>query len=259
MTYQITAQLGWEAKSWKRYAFGLFNYDTGVQYGPFAEVLPPINGSIDVSGGVLDMIHTPEIDGKYCIKVAPDAEAGSSSKIRSDVGTVLNIVALSGKRNHNVVAAGLHQDKQSIRGGETWANQVIVMDKVMNRKGYIPYDEKNGRFYLYKNQTYRITAQLSWGLENTGTRYHPWYELYDYPRTFYAFGLFNEITGEQIGPLAEVLYRTLDTYNASGGVLDVIFTPPATGLYHLKMAPSVTADNKSKLRAASSYLNIVTL
>jgi len=258
VTYQITAQLGWGAKSWERYAFGLFNYDTGTHYGPLAEILPPSGSVQNVSGGVLDVIHTPEVDGKYCIRMSSNVKAGHLSNIRVDVGTVLNIVALSRGRENAFVAAGFSNDK-TISRSETWANKNIVMDKITNHRGALAYDNKSGRFYLSNKETYRITAQLSWGLDSIGSRGDPFYYSYDYPRTFYAFGLFNVDTGEQIGPQAEVLYRVANTNNASGGVLDVIFTPPTPGWYQLKTAPSVTADYYSKLRAASSYLTIVTL
>jgi hypothetical protein len=249
VTYRITAQLGWEAKTPEFYAFCLFNTGTKKQVGPAAEALPSDTPSFNVSGGVLDVIHTPDVDGFYCLKIMPDVKAGPSSMIRADVGTCMNIVALTEGRVREFVTASLYRDT-SIPEGQNWTNRAIIMDKILDQQGAIKYDDRSGQFYLTAGKTYRITAQLSWVLSSV------WYANID---KFYAFGVFNPKTSEQIGPFTEILYRGFDSNNASGGVLDVIFAPHKSDWYHLKMAPSVRASADAQIHAMSSYLNIVTL
>jgi hypothetical protein len=249
VTYRITAQLGWQATTTEWYAFCLFNTGTEKQVGTAAEALPADTPSCNVSGGVLDVIHTPEVDGFYCLKILPHVKAGPSSMIRADVGTCMNIIALTGGRVREFVTAGLYKDT-SIFSGQNWSNRTIILDKILDQRGAIKYDAGSGQFYLTAGKTYRITAQLCWILSSL---------RYSIKDKYYAFAVVNPKTSEQIGPFTEVLYRGLDSENASGGVLDVIFTPRKSEWYCLKMAPSVTASVYAHLRAATSYLNIVTL
>ena len=243
VTYRITAQLGWEATTPEFYAFGVFNYDTGGQHGPLAEALPQISGgTYNVSGGVLDVIHTPEVDGKYCIRMAPNVKAGPSSKIRADVGTCINIVALAsgpaaGMYTQDFLATQLSKDGK-IPDGETWGGRVVVMDDIREKCG-IGYED-DGRLFLRGGTTYRITAKLSWKSDND----------------FFAFGLFDS-AGGQIGSLAEVVCRC-GSSNASGGVLDVIHTPTKDGVYYLKMTKNVYGAGASLL-SRSSFMNVIAL
>ena len=245
VTYRITAQLGWEAKTPEFYQFGLFDVDTGKQIGPLAEALPPNRNSCNASGGLLDVIHTPREGGIVVIRMAPGVKSGPSSSIRADVDTFLNIVTVDAPNQ------GTRRSKaQTIPIGETWANKVIVMNQVTetnyNPTG-IDYDPYTGVITLQDERAYRITAQLGW--EATTPEW-------------YAFGLYDMDTGKQFGPLAESLPPNRKTWNASGGVLDVIIT---TGnyfdrafSYQLKMAPNVTAGPSSEIRAdVGTFLNIV--
>jgi hypothetical protein len=242
VTYHITAQLGWKASSPEFYAFGVFNAGNDEQIGPLAEALPPNRKTWNVSGGVLDVIYTPDEDGTYCLRMAPNVTAGPSSKIRHDVGTCLNIVVLQGTQPQEYVTTRLSED-QSIPEDHMWDNHVIIMDTAKGTAN-IRYETESGQFQLVADTTYRITAHLGWETDE---------------KTFYAFGLFGVKHDNQIGPLAEVLHRELNTCNASGGVLDVIFTPRDTEWYHLKMDQGVKANHNSVLRKNSTFMNIVAL
>jgi hypothetical protein len=242
VTYHITAQLGWEATTPEFYAFGVFNVGNDERIGPLAEALPPNRKTWNVSGGVLGVIYTPDEDGTYCLRMAPDVTAGPSSKIRHDVGTCLNIVVLQGSQPQEYVTTRLSED-QSIPKDHTWDNRVIIMDSAKGTPN-IQYQTESGQFKLVADTTYRITAHLGWETDE---------------KTFYAFGLFNVKHDTQIGPLAEVLHRGANTCNASGGVLDVIFTPWDTEWYHLKIDQGVQANHNSVIRKNSTFMNIVTL
>ena len=247
VTYRITAQLGFEGDYYRSgkptfYAFGLFSYHRsgGEQIGPLAESLSIGANSSNASGGVLDVIHTPLITRKYCIKMAPNVVASSSSILRTE-GAFLNIVqvmpcteTLSARRFTN----------QQISSGSTWANRNIIM-RSDRHDGSIEYDENTGEFTLNGGVTYRITAQLGWLASTPG---------------WYAFGLFDAYTNKQIGPLAESLSPNMGTSNASGGILDVIYTPLDTRPFCLRMSPNVTADSSSRIRFdVSTFLNIVSI
>jgi hypothetical protein len=256
--YHITAQLGWQASSQGWYAFGLFD-SKGTQIGPWAESLSAGLNSPNASGGVLDVIYTPTSNEWCYLGMSPDVKAGASSKIRADVSTFLNIVALTAGRTQKYVAAGIGEDK-SIPDAEKWANRDIVMDNIVAEKDTM-YDQKTGQFYLSSESTYRITAQMSWTpKERNHTRNIGGIpvDYYVFTRTYYAFGLFDS-DGKQYGPLAEVVSRGATTCNASGGVFDLIFTPPASGWYRLKTSNMTATGGDSTLRAASSYVIILTL
>jgi len=238
ITYRITAQLGWEAKTPEFYAFGLFNYFTDKQIGPLAEALPPNRDTCNASGGLLDVIYTPEKYGTYVIRIAPSVKAGPSISIRADVSTFLNVVTV----DSDFLSAG-RSTPQTIPAGETWSNKGIVMNLVAKRRIGIEYDTETGIITLSPGTTYRVTAQLGWEATSQG---------------WYAFGLYDVDDVKQIGPLAEALPPNRNTCNASGGVLDVIFTPVDRTAYRLKIASNVSAGSSSKVRAdVSTFLNIV--
>jgi hypothetical protein len=242
-TYRITAQLGWEANTPEYYKFGLFNKNTGEQIGPLAEALPPKRNTCNASGDLLDVIFTPRAAGQtYCLRIAPGVTAPSSSKIRADVSTFLNIVPLADAQFEPLYLSARRSSKQKLlRGGYKWGNVRILMNDVQ-KDSTIPYDV-SGNFTLEKGKKYRITAQLGWEASTP---------------EYYKFGLFNADTDEQIGPLAEALPPNLNTYNASSGVLDVIHAPTVTGKYYLKMSSDVTAPRSSVIRDdVSTFLNVV--
>jgi len=238
-TYRVTAQLGWEATSQGWYAFGLHDVDDVKQIGPLAEALSPNMDTFNASGGVLDVIFTPVDRTAYRLKIAPNVSAGSSSKVRADVSTFLNIVEIPPGKSY--LTAKFFTDQLA----RVWKDKIIKMN-IHQHYGDIKYYQHIGVFTLPGGKTFRITAQLGWKATE--------------PR-FYAFGVFNYVTGEQLGPLAEALAPKQDTCNASGGVLDVILTTPAHGGdYCLRMSPNVSADGSSVLRAdVSTFMNIVEL
>ena len=246
VTYRITAQLGWEATSLEWYAFGLFD-SAGKQIGPAAEALARDLGTWNVSGGVLDVIHTPEQDGKYALRVAPGVKAGPTSRIRADVGTFLNIISLTGTRTQGYAVMRLSED-QHIPEGRTWASENVKLNQLTTNSDIIVTPD--GMFSLLGGITYRITAQLGWKTKQFSD---------EYSVKFYAFGLFHEETCAYIGPQAEVLEREMRTGNTPCGVLDVIFTPQNTGWYYLKIAKSVDAGWNKVMRAGDTFMNIVIL
>jgi hypothetical protein len=241
--YRITAQLGitGEVKRTRPgvfLAFGLFATD-GKQIGPLAEALQIGLNSSNASGGVLDVIHAPANTGDYCLKMAPNVKADSSIRL-SPVGTFFNVVEIMPGTD---VLSLRRVKNQTIPSGTTWAGQKIIMTPKMSN-GSIAYDNNTGEFTLKGRKTYRITAQLGWKASSNG---------------WYAFGLFDS-KGTQIGPVAEALSPNVYTCNASGGVLDVIHTPYATGKFHLRMSSGVTAGSSSSIRAdVSTYMNIVSI
>jgi hypothetical protein len=244
VAYRITAQLGWEGKDPGWYAFGLYDIN-GNQFGPLAESLSPNRNTSNASGGILDVILVPSWFGmytpetKYRLKIAPNVTAGSSSKIRADTSTFLNIVQIPGDKSYLFTKCLADQVYN------TWKNKTIRMN-IINQYGDIIYYPNNGVFTLPGEKRYRITAQLGW--EATTPE-------------FYQFGIFNANTGKQLGPLAESLPPNRNTSNASGGVIDVIFTTPASGgEYCLRLSPNMTASSSSKIRAdVSTYMIIVEL
>ena len=236
--YRVTAQLGWEAYTPEFYAFGLYDANTGEQIGPLAEALPPNRNTCNASGGLLDVIITTGLyDRKYRLKMAPNVTAGPSSEIRADVGTFLNIAEITADKSYLSTTCLTNQLPYN-----TWNNQIIGMI-IQQQYGDIRYYPNVGVFTLPGGKTYRITAQLGWDAKNP---------------EFYAFGLF-DISGNKYGQLAESLPPNAKTWNASGGVLNVIFTTPARGGdYCLRMAPNVTAGPSSEIRAdVSTFMNIV--
>jgi tRNA threonylcarbamoyladenosine modification (KEOPS) complex Pcc1 subunit len=236
--YRITAQVGWEAKTPEFYQFGLFSVFTNEQIGPLAEALPPNKNSCNASGGLLDVIFTPWATSQYCIKISENVKAGDSSKIRADVDTFLNIVPVP--LGESYLSARRSSD-QKISSGK-WGDARVVMDTVISDNSKIPY--KDGGFSLSVGNTYRITAQLGWEAKTP---------------EYYQFGVFDS-EGTQIGQLAEALSPNSDTSYASGGVLDVLYTPVRNTTCYLRMAPNVTAGPSSKIRAnVSTVLNIVTV
>jgi hypothetical protein len=259
VTYRITAQLGWKGSAERYnatyYAFGLFKCDTNEYIGPMVEALSPALTSKNASGCVLDVIHTPREDGQYCLKMSSYQKgAGTSSRIRADVSTYMNIVALSGGMLRNLgpgveYLTAERSTNQIISYLETWGGKNIIMDKIRTNHGMI-YDRSDGGFVLSAGKTYRITAQLSWYV----------YGGIPSPPSRHAFGLFNFITGEQIGPMAEMLPPNLHSTDASGGVLDVVFTPKKTGYHFLRMAPNTQARYDRVISAhGGTFMNIVTL
>jgi hypothetical protein len=95
VAYRITAQLGWKANTPEYYQFGLYDMQTGEQIGPLAEALSPNLNTCNASGGVLDVIHTPDKDRFCCIRMSDNMTAGPWSKIRSDVSTFTTVVNLT--------------------------------------------------------------------------------------------------------------------------------------------------------------------
>jgi len=244
-TYRVTSQLGIGGNGDKPYfyAFGLFNLNTEVQIGPLAEALQPGLNTRNASGGFLDVIHTAAESGKYCIRMASNVKADSSSHIRQE-GTFLNIVQIMPGTD---VLSLRRLTNQTIPYGKTWAGQNIIMTPVNydRRTARIEYNRDTGEFTLMYHQTYRITAQLGWQASAP---------------EFYAFGLFDAYTNEQIGPTAEALPPNMVTPNASGGVLDVIYTPFSIRSFCLRMVSGVTAGFPSSIRAdVSTFLNIVSI
>jgi hypothetical protein len=238
-TYRITAQLGWEATTAQFYAFGLFNADTGKQIGPAAESLPPNRNTSNASGGVLDVILTPLESRRYCLMMTPNVTAGASSVIRADVSTFLNIVEVPDSKSY-----------VSTRRFTDESGAGFKMN-IQEQRGNIPYFPEDGVFILQKYKTYRITAQA--GVQGTGPGVYP-------------IGLFDYDTHHQIGTFAEAVSPNKDTMNASGGVLDVIFTPTDTGIlpyasgrYHVRMAQVVSTGSFSVRGDVSTYMNVVEL
>ena len=265
VTYRITAQLGWKGSSEyydaTYYAFGLFNFRTGKYVGPMVEALSTAFNSKHASGCVLDVIHTPVENGSYCLRMSPSSPssdqdyAGTSSSIRADVSTFMNIVALSGSVLRGINSAGVEyltaerSTSQTIPRLDRWANKTVVMDKIRRNHGMI-YDPVDGMFLLSAGKTYRITAQLSWYVNG----------VYPINLSRHAFGLFDYTTGEQIGPMAETVPSGKHLTDASGGVLDVIFTPKKTGYHFLRVASYTTAHYDNVISAhGGTFMNIVTI
>jgi hypothetical protein len=236
--YRVTAQLGWEATTPEYYQFGIFDADTDEQIGYTpAESLPPNRNTCNASGGVLDIIVYPSTTTGYCLRVTENVSAPPTSVIRDDASTFLNIVEVS----ENVsIGFGLRYD-QKIRKG-TWGGQVVKFEQI--RMGGIPRTDASngGKFTLTGRKMYRVTAQLGW--EATTPE-------------FYAFGLFSANTGKQIGPLAEALPPNANTCNASGGLLDVIYTPDKDEDVYIKISKNVTAGGSSFIRSdVSTFITI---
>jgi hypothetical protein len=251
--YRITAQLGWDGNNifFKKpyYAFGLFNVDTGKQIGPLAEKMPPSSHSFNASCGLLDMIHTPEVTGDYCLRMEEGVTAPAGTFIRDDISTYLNIVpvtapCLSARRLKNQIL------KPEQKPEETWKDRHINLDNITYNSGINYYEYKRGsniRWYFKPEggKTYRVTAQLGWEADTSG---------------YYQFGLFVANDDIQIGPLAEALPPNAYTSNASSGLLDVIFTPFRSDPYTLRTSPGMVAGLNSEIRAnVGTILNIVEL
>jgi cytoskeletal protein CcmA (bactofilin family) len=95
VTYRVTAQLGWQGTDSHYCAFRLINTLTNDQIGPAAEVVG-LTGS-NGSSPVLDVIFTPRETGYYCLRMMTNVTASPTSYIRHDVGTYMNILAVSGR------------------------------------------------------------------------------------------------------------------------------------------------------------------
>ena len=141
--------------------------------------------------------------------------------------------------NDVVYITARRDSDQKITSG-TWGGKNIIMN--VKRGSGIQYDTDTGIFTLEKDTAYRVTAQLGWQAKTP---------------EYYQFGLFNVNTNEQIGTAAEALPPNRNSCNASGGLLDVIFMPPDTGDYYLKMMGNVKAGASSVIRAdVDTFLNI---
>jgi hypothetical protein len=250
MPYRITAQLGWDGMDiqfkYPYYAFGLFNADTGKQIGPLAEKRPPTSYSFNASCGLLDMIHTPEVTGNYCLRVEEGVTAPAGTFIRDDVSTYLNIVLVT-----TPCLTARRLENQILKPEETWQNKPINLDTITFNSGITYYEYKRfsyiSWFFLPEGgKSYRITAQFGWEADTPGN---------------YQFGLFNVNNREQIGPLAEALPPNVNTSNASSGLLDVILTSFRSDEPHaLRTSPSMVAGLYSEIRAnMGTILNIVEL
>jgi len=245
-TYRVTSQLGIDGNGDKPYfyAFGLFNLNTEVQIGPLAEALQPGLKTRNASSGFLDVIHTAAESGKYCIRMASNVKADSTSHIRPE-GTFLNIVQIL--PGTDILSARRVTNQEA---NFSWSAWEIIISSEMNSNGGIAFCNNSGCFTLKAHKTYRITAQLGW-------------EQKEDPRTkspgWYAFGLF-DYDGIQFGTAAESLPPNSNTPNASGAVLDVIHTPYTTGKFHLRMTKNNRADASSTIRAdVSTFLTIVSI
>ena len=168
--------------------------------------------------------------------------APATSSVRADVSTSWTIVQLPNMQGPLYLSA--RRETPSTIDAETWSNRVIRMPDILGSRG-IRYSPTTGIITFGKINSYRITAQLCWEASTP---------------EFYTFGLFNAVTGEQVGPLAEALPPNMKTGNISSGLLDIIFTPVEFGKYHLKMSRAVSAPVTSRIRAdTGTYMNIVTM
>jgi hypothetical protein len=155
-TYRITAQLGWRASSPGWYAFGLFD-SKDTQIGPAAESLSSNLNTPNASGAVLDVIHTPYTTGNFRLRMKSGVTADSSSSIRADVSTFLNIVSIPKEKSY--VSARLFVDKPY--APELWRSICDINMRIHEKWGTIKYSPDSGNFRLLGGKKYRITAQVS--------------------------------------------------------------------------------------------------